>query len=137
MRLHTSNNQIDTWGLPSETWQWRIKENNADNWTTGPEIVQNIHYTPNKFVSDKDGDMDVFFANASGTWDHNYVAQHLGILNSWSGTNEQVILTDKNKKELETIQPILKQLKSDFSYEKLPTEEITFKITMPCENIHF
>ena len=97
MRLHTSNNQIDTWGLPSETWQWRIKENNADNWTTGPEIVQNIHYTPNKFVSDKDGDMDVFFANASGSWESGYAAQHLGILNSWSGTNEQVILTDKNK----------------------------------------
>ena len=97
MRLHTSNNQIDTWGLPSETWQWRIKENNADNWTTGPEIVQNIRYTPNKFVSDNDGDTDVFFANASGTWDHNYVAQHLGILNSWSGTSEHIILTGKNK----------------------------------------
>ncbi len=97
MRLHTSNNQIDTWGLPSETWQWRIKENNADNWTTGPEIVQNIRYTPNKFVSDKDGNMDVFFANANGKWGAGYAAQHTGILNGWSGTNEQVTLAGKNK----------------------------------------
>ena len=49
----------------------------------------------------------------------------------------EFILTNESKKELESIQPILKQLKSDFSYEILPTKEITFKITMPCENIHF
>lgn len=42
--------------------------------------------------------------------------------------------TEKNTEELKTLNPILKQLKSSFSYEELPTGETTFKLIMPYEN---
>ncbi len=46
-------------------------------------------------------------------------------------------LTSKMKKELETLKPLLEQIKSDFSYEELPNGEIAFKIIMPYENTRF
>lgn len=49
----------------------------------------------------------------------------------------EYVLTEERKQALKTINPILEQLKSDFSYEELPSGEITFKITMPCENTRF
>lgn len=49
----------------------------------------------------------------------------------------EYILTKDRKDALKAMNPILKELKSDFSYEELPTGEITFKIVMPYENTRF
>ena len=46
-------------------------------------------------------------------------------------------LNEKKKQELETLKPLLEQIKSDFSYEELPNGEIAFKISMPYENTRF
>lgn len=43
----------------------------------------------------------------------------------------------ENIEALNALSPLLLQTKSDFSYEELPSGEITFKITMPYENIRF
>ena len=98
MALETTGNKIDSIALPVGTYQWRVKAVDGNTAGNGKNIIsQQIATLAQEFVSDKDGDTDVFFANASGTWDLNYVAQHTGILNSWDGTNEQVALAGKNK----------------------------------------
>ena len=51
-------------------------------------------------------------------------------------TTEYLVPPD-NFDFLEVIKSILLQIKSDFSYEELPSGEITFKIIMPYENIRF
>ncbi|MGI5871582.1 MAG: calcium-binding protein, partial [Bacillota bacterium] len=58
---------------------------------------QQVVTEPQEFVSNADGNTDVFFANANGNWAAGYAAQHAGILNGWNGTGEQVTLTGKNK----------------------------------------
>ena len=96
--IETASNKIDSIALPAGTYQWRVKAVDGTTASNGENInSQQIAAGAQEFVSDKDGDTDVFFANASGTWDLNYAAQHLGILNSWSGTGEHITLTGKNK----------------------------------------
>lgn len=50
-----------------------------------------------KISSDADGNMDLFFANANGTWIKGYAAEHHGILYGWDGTGERVSLKGKNQ----------------------------------------
>ena len=97
LRIKTSNNNIDSFGLPEGTYQWQI---HSGSLTTAPgdDIVSTNTIDMEKvLVSDEDGNMDLFFANASGTWGSGYTAQHIGILNGWTGTNEQATLIGKNK----------------------------------------
>ena len=97
LRIKTSNNNIDSFGLPEGTYQWQI---HSGSLTTAPgdDIVSTNTIDMEKvLVSDEDGNMDLFFANASGTWGSGYTAQHIGILNGWTGTNEQATLFGKNK----------------------------------------
>ena len=49
----------------------------------------------------------------------------------------EFFLSEESINVLKTLEPLLKQLKSDFSYTVLPTKEITFTLTMPYENIRF
>lgn len=49
----------------------------------------------------------------------------------------EFFLSEESINVLKTLDPLLKQLKSDFSYTVLPTKEITFTLTMPYENIRF
>ena len=44
-----------------------------------------------------DGMLDLFFAEATGKWTSGYVARHVGTLNGWKGTGEEVNLNGKNK----------------------------------------
>ena len=41
--------------------------------------------------------MDVFFTASDGGWGSGYFAEHHGILNDWTGTNERISLVGKNK----------------------------------------
>ena len=98
MSFETTSNKVDSIALPVGTYQWRVKAINGENFSTGENIIsQHIVAEPQEFVSNADGNTDVFFANANGKWTSGYAAQHTGILEYWSGTNEQVTLTGKNK----------------------------------------
>ena len=96
--LETAGNKIDYLALPDGTYQWRVRIAGADMVSKGQDIaVKNSFDEPQEFVSNADGNIDVFFANAAGKWAVGYAAQHAGIPDGWSGTNEQVTLTGKNK----------------------------------------
>ena len=98
LTMETSGNKISTYALPSGTYQWRVKVEDGEIESTGADIsTQYSADGPQKFVSDADGNTDVFFANASGIWENGYLAQHSGMLNSWNGTGEQAALAGKNK----------------------------------------
>ena len=60
-------------------------------------MVSTAGTSPCEFISDADGNMDVFFANADTKWSLDYEAQHLGFFDGWSGTKERVKLIGKNK----------------------------------------
>ncbi|MBO5721606.1 MAG: hypothetical protein J6S19_00705, partial [Lentisphaeria bacterium] len=60
-------------------------------------IVSDYTDETQKFISDADGNMDIFFANASGYWQNLFYARHDGSLNGWKGTQELVDLSGKNK----------------------------------------
>ena len=96
LQLAPDTNAVDTYGMPSGTYHWRVKTDRGE-FVNGENIVISRSSASHKFASDADENMDVFFANANGKWSVGYAAQHTGILNDWSGTNEQVVLTGKNK----------------------------------------
>ena len=98
MAFETTGDKVDSIALPVGTYQWRVKAVDSESVNNGNNIAsQNSFTEPQEFVSNADGNTDVFFANANGKWGAGYAAQHAGILNGWSGTNEQVTLYGKNK----------------------------------------
>ena len=97
IRFNLSGTQVDTFALRQGTWQYRTKYYDAE-WSAVNTVTANAATGPATVLkSDADGNTDVFFANAKGKWTSGYAAQHAGILDTWSGTNEQVILYGKNK----------------------------------------
>jgi Ca2+-binding RTX toxin-like protein len=96
LRVETENNALDTFNMPAGTYQWRVKAEEGE-FVNGEEIVSDNASAPQKFVSEADGNMDLFFARASGIWERSYVAQHLGSSEGWEGTFEQVVLSGKNQ----------------------------------------
>jgi len=88
----------DTYALPAGTYDWQVKNAAGSRWSEGDAFASS--YTPGEaaaWQSDDDGVIDLFFADASGTWTANYAAQHAGSLEDWSGTNERVSLAGKNR----------------------------------------
>ena len=94
--IETTGSRIDTFALPDGSYQWRVK-GEGGTFVTGNDITSHNTAAPQNFTSDADGNTDVFFANAQGTWGSGYAARHSGIFNGWSGTRERVILSGKNK----------------------------------------
>ena len=52
---------------------------------------------PAVWTAAEDGVTDVFLAKANGTWTAAYMAQHVGSVNDWTGTQELVDLGGKNR----------------------------------------
>ncbi len=97
LQIKTLNNNIDCYGLPEGTYQWQIHCGPLKT-APGDDIVSpNTIDRSKTLISDEDGNMDLFFAKACGTWESGYLAQHLGYLDDWKGTGEKVGLTGKNK----------------------------------------
>ena len=98
VRLHTESNGVSSFCLPRGTYQWRVRASESDEWVTGENIAADtVAATPQLVSSDADGNADVFFANAAGTWGANYAAKHVGSIGDWAGTNESVSISGKNK----------------------------------------
>ena len=93
-----NGNGIDSPELPSGTYQWRVRSENDEQWTQGENIVaDNADTDPRVVRSDADGNDDVFFTAANGTWGGKYAAQHLGASGDWNGTNEIVSLAGRGR----------------------------------------
>ena len=95
INIEISGTEVDLYVALSDTLNWQVAAAGGA-FVKGNEIA--ITSTePQEFVSDDDGNMDIFFANANGTWSADYAAQHTGLLNGWHGTKEHVALSGKNK----------------------------------------
>ena len=96
LQIEADATELDFYGLPGGSYRCTRqgvgqKEKNTVSFSVSSSSGAS------KLLSDNDGATDLFFINAQGKWTTGYAAQHAGILNSWSGTNEQVTLNGKNK----------------------------------------
>ena len=85
--IYVNSKNILQWKVSQQYWGY---ENNG-------EFFANNSYTSRKIDAIENNQLDIFFTNSYDKWTANYAAQHSGILNGWSGTNEQVTLSGKNK----------------------------------------
>ncbi|MBP1583970.1 MAG: hypothetical protein J6866_08440, partial [Victivallales bacterium] len=93
-----TTNSLDTFSLPTGTYQWRVRANDGVLWANGQEIaVEETESEPQVVSSDEDGAADLFFARKYDTWNAQYQATHVGLLNGWEGTGENVPLNGKNQ----------------------------------------
>ena len=96
----TPGTTVDTLNLPGGTYQWRVKDADDDSnvWAVGEPIEsENDPGTAKVLRANGDGNYDLFFANACGTWEAGYVAQHVGSIDDWDGTKEYAAVFGKNK----------------------------------------
>ena len=93
-----ATNSVDIFGLTANIYQWRARANDGVFWANGEEIVvgRTTNLAPQVLQSDEDGNADLFFAHKYDTWDDNYQAKHVGLLNGWEGTGDIVLLEGKN-----------------------------------------
>jgi autotransporter passenger strand-loop-strand repeat protein len=71
----TSTTAVDMLELPAGTYQWRVAADNGGGWAIGENIVSdNDPAVPQLLESNADGNNDLFFAKASGTWENIFYA---------------------------------------------------------------
>ena len=98
VRVMVDSNSLDSFQMPAGNYQWRVKPEGDEDWTIGEPVMATATDNDPKLVkSNEDGNADVFFANPVGTWESCYVAQHVGSINDWAGTNEFASVFGKNK----------------------------------------
>ena len=98
IRLTVESNSLDSFQMPAGNYQWRVKAEGNDEWIMGePLITTESDKGPKLVKSDENGNADVFFANPVETWEAGYIAQHVGSINDWNGTNEYASVFGKNK----------------------------------------
>ncbi len=95
--VKASGTGVDTYGLANGSYDWRVAHASGEDWKNGAAITAGAPAESHFFQAVANGNTDLFFANANGKWSVGYAAQHLGTLDGWSGTNEQVSLFGKNK----------------------------------------
>ena len=99
IQVVTNGNGIDTPDLPAGTYQWRVKADANSEWAVGEAIMSEpeLDAAPKVVQSNADGNDDLFFATASGTWENIYYDQHVGSINDWTGTNEIISASGKGR----------------------------------------
>lgn len=95
--VETTASAVDMLGIPAGTYQWRVKSEDGEEWAVGDEIVSDNDNAAKLLQSNADGNDDLFFAKASGTWENIFYAQHVGSINDWSGTKEVISASGKNR----------------------------------------
>jgi len=100
IQVVTSAPATDLLDLPAGTYQWRVKtdDDNSD-WAVGEafEAKVEVDDKPKVVQSNADGNDDLFFATASGTWENIYYAQNVGSVNDWTGTKEIISADGKGR----------------------------------------
>ena len=95
--LETSGTKVDLFTLPQGSYQWQVQVPDSEAPSKGSEIIaDNPVAEPQKIVSEANGYMDLFFTQSVGRWGKRYVAEHVGVVNGWAGTGDQVSLAGKN-----------------------------------------
>lgn len=99
VRVSVDTTAIDAFAMPSGDYQWRVRPQDSGEWTAGEPLVvkDEKDNDPKHIVSNDNAIADVFFAKSRGTWNGGFEAFHNGSMNGWQGTNESVLLRDKNK----------------------------------------
>ena len=98
IRLTTTQTGLDSLNLPAGTYQWRVRSEDNGPWAQGESIISdNANTVPKTISSTANGNGDVFFATANGTWTDGYSAKHVGSVGDWSGTKELVSTNGKNR----------------------------------------
>ena len=99
VQLNADTNALDSFQLPEGNYQVRVKADDGEEWTIiEPVVAGEVTDDPKLVRSNADGNSDVFFMNAVGTWKKSYAAQHVGSADDlWGGTKENVMLVGKNK----------------------------------------
>ena len=94
LRLETATNALDTFNMPQGTCRWRVRAEGTD-WVEGGNIAAPASGAGAQlFVSDADGNTDLFFARKSGMWDNMYYAE----LSAADGREtERIELNGKNR----------------------------------------
>ena len=99
LRIATTETAVDLFALPAGTYQWRVRASDRDVWSNGADIVPGDGAAaPEVVQSNADGNGDVFFANVVGAWGEDgscSMAQHVGSVNDWEGTNEIIFIHGK------------------------------------------
>ena len=97
LALTVESNAVDTYGMPTGTYQWRVRDAAYEVWSVGENFDATRVATPQLWQANADGEFDLFFARNDGTWQDRYFAEHQGTLGTWTGTGERVKLLGKNK----------------------------------------
>ena len=96
IQVAVNSNSLDSFQMPAN-YQMRVKAEGGE-WSVIELVDAETATEPKLIVSNGDGTTDVFFANAIGTWEAGYVAQHVGSTeDAWGGTKEYATLFGKNK----------------------------------------
>ena len=91
---------VDFLTLEGGGYSWRVRGEGYSDWAPGKDIVSPERTDAPKVVAaDGDGVSDIFFANATGTWQRGYLAKNVGSTDGWQGTGEYADLTGKNRFE--------------------------------------
>lgn len=97
IKFFLSTSSLNFFGMAGD-WHWRVGFGDTTEKAEGDEILHGEQSeTVQVFAPIKDGEMDVFFANARGKWSAKHKAQHLGFQDGWGGTKELAVLDGKNK----------------------------------------
>ena len=97
VKILTDSNKIDLFAMPAGTYQWNITADNEDSFSGEDFISEYSAKASCVITSNNDGNMDVFFTASDSVWENSYFAEHHGIINVWTGTNERISLVGKNK----------------------------------------
>ncbi len=92
LNIETTENTLDTFGLPEGTYQWKAYTEDDRYW--GKNIISDNTTTPQELVSNSNGAMDVFFVKVSETWTKEFFAQRYM---SDGNSAETVPLEGKNR----------------------------------------
>ena len=100
LQLAADSNSLDFFQLPEGTGQMRVKPADGEcEWTVlAPVAAEEVSDEPTLIRSNADGNTDVFFVNAVGTWGAGYAARHVGSVDdTWGGTEELAAIFGRNK----------------------------------------
>ncbi len=99
IQVVTNGSAVDMPELPAGTYQWRVKADSNSDWAVGEafEAKAEVDDKPKVVQSNADGNDDLFFATANGTWENIYYAQNVGSINDWTGTNEIISASGKGR----------------------------------------
>ena len=97
IQVAVDSNSLDSFQMPAGSYQMRVKPEGGEWTEIEPVVAPEAATEPKQVKSNEDGNEDLFFASANGTWESNYFARHVGSVNDWTGTNEIISANGKGR----------------------------------------